>query len=367
MVDVTPLNVLVIEDDEDTRSNLCDILELDDHRVQAVGTARDALAHGGLADVEVILLDRRLPDAVAEDLLPRLQSAAPVADVIIVTGHADLDGAIAALRHRATDYLLKPINPEALRASLQRQAERRHLAERLVQAERLAALGEAMAGLTHESRNALARSQSNLERLARRLKGDDELLQLIDGALRANDDIQRQFEEVRDYAAHIHLRKEPIDLTAVIQAAWEELANERKGRQAMLRVRQTDLDLNCEVDPYVLRHAFRNILDNALAACDDPVEIDVEFSVAGTAGAPALQIAIRDNGPGLPPEVNDRAFDAFFTTKTRGTGLGLAIVKRSIEAHGGQVVFRPQRTINSDSQNGSARSGAEIIITLPRC
>ena len=102
----------MVEDDEDTCLNLCDILELDDHTVETVSTAAEALAPGRLAGAEVVLLDRRLPDGTAEQLLPRLQSVSPDAEVIIITGHADMDSAIAALRQGATDYLLKPINPD---------------------------------------------------------------------------------------------------------------------------------------------------------------------------------------------------------------------------------------------------------------
>jgi len=240
--------------------------------------------------------------------------------------------------------------------------ERKAEHERLLQAERLALLGEAMAGLTHESRNALARSHANLRRLARRLKGNDELLQLIDGAIHANEDIRRQFEEVRDYAAPRHLYPESIELSATVRRAWDELVPERKGRNAELRIHSTHVDLTCRVDAHSMRHAFRNILENSLAACADPLLLDVEFSASRIGEAPAVRVSIRDNGPGLPPEVAERAFDAFVTTKTKGTGLGLAIVKRTVEAHGGEVAFGMHRA----GLYEYGPLGAEIIITLPR-
>src|SRR6516165_1355882 len=122
-----PLHVLVIDDDVDTQANLCDILELDDYRVETAGTAAEAVRRDNWADFSAIILDRRLPDGDAEELLPRLRQLAPQAAIMIVTGYADLHGAIAALRQGAADYILKPINPEALRASLARIAERRRL------------------------------------------------------------------------------------------------------------------------------------------------------------------------------------------------------------------------------------------------
>ena len=92
-----PVDILVIEDDADARANLRDILELDDHRVATAGSAAEALGRDDWARFAAIILDRRLPDATAEQLLPRLKAAAPDAAVIVVTGYADLQGAIAAL------------------------------------------------------------------------------------------------------------------------------------------------------------------------------------------------------------------------------------------------------------------------------
>ena len=99
---------------------------------------------------------------------------------------------------------------------------------------------------------------------------------------------------------------------------------------------------------------FRNIFENSFAVCEDPVEIDVEYSPTELAGEPALQIAVRDNGPGLTSEQRDRVFDAFYTTKTHGTGLGMAIAKRIVEAHGGSIVVGDRHD-----------RGAEFIVTLP--
>jgi C4-dicarboxylate-specific signal transduction histidine kinase len=103
------------------------------------------------------------------------------------------------------------------------------------------------------------------------------------------------------------------------------LADQRHGRTALLREKCNDLDLHCLVDAFRLEQVFRNILENALAACSDPVEIVVSCSESSLEGQSALRIAVRDNGPGLNPEQRQRIFEPFFTTKTKGTGLGMAI------------------------------------------
>ena len=115
------------------------------------------------------------------------------------------------------------------------------------------------------------------------------------------------------------------------------------------------MDLCCEVDRQSVGQVFRNVLENALSACPDPVEVRTQWSEAESNGRPALLISLRDNGPGLTPEVRRKIFDPFFTTKTQGTGLGMAIAKRIVEAHGGQLEVGPD-----------AGRGAEILIRLPR-
>src|SRR5262245_11503887 len=84
MADPSPL-VLVVEDDEDARANLCDILELDGYRVDTAGTVSAALNRSNWTDISIIILDYRLPDGNAEILLPKLRQLAPHADVIVST------------------------------------------------------------------------------------------------------------------------------------------------------------------------------------------------------------------------------------------------------------------------------------------
>jgi two-component system, LuxR family, sensor kinase FixL len=473
--------VLVVDDDADTRSNLCDILELDHYHVETAGTAAEVLKRNDWTGVSAILLDRRLPDGNAEELLPRLRQLAPEAAILIVTGYADLQGAIAALRQGAADYILKPINADALRASLTRIAERqrltlakersetafralveaapclivilradhtiayfspfareltgyradevlgenyverflcgdwqpmvrehlqrvlagtpargfenpvccrdgsqrwflwnaqrladyegapavlkvgqditalKHAQERTLQAERLAAIGQMVTGLAHESGNALARSQACLEMLAMEVEDRPEALNLIGRIQKAQNHLQQLYGEVRNYAAPLKLDRQMQSVRSIWRQAWANLIDHRQGRTALLREECEGVDLHCLVDAFRLEQVFRNILENALAACSDPVEITVFCSTAQMGGQHALRIAVCDNGPGLSAEQQRRIFEPFFTTKTKGTGLGMAIAQRIVEAHGGQI-----------AAGAPAVPGAEIQLLLPR-
>jgi two-component system, LuxR family, sensor kinase FixL len=225
---------------------------------------------------------------------------------------------------------------------------------RAIQAERLAAVGQLVAGLAHESRNALQRSQACLEMLARRVADRPETLDLVDGIQQAQDDLHRLYEEVRDYAAPIVLDRRSCGIRDLLQEAWARLTPSRAGRDVRLRERG-DPALACPGDAFRLIQVFRNILDNSIAAAHDPVEIDVEWSATEAAGRPAVGIVVRDNGPGLTPEQRCNLFEPFYTTKSQGTGLGMAITKRIVDAHEGLIEAGPD-----DDR------GATILITLPR-
>jgi signal transduction histidine kinase len=348
MTESYSLSVLIIEDDPDARANLQDILELDGHRVQGAGSAAESLAFRELASTDVILLDRKLPDMGAERLLPRLKSVARDADVVIVTGQGDFDSAVLFLREGASDYLLKPINSDALRASLRRITERHRLTQRLLQTERLAALGEAMASLVHESRNALQRSQAGLEILSRQI-GDNPAAKIqLQRIQAAQDDLHQLYEEVREYAAPLKLRVEPCRIRDVLDAAWQNLDGQCQSRDVAFTVNERSNPSEWDADPLALRRVFRNILENSLAACSDPVRIEVDIENVGS----RVVVRLRDNGPGLSLEQERRIFEPFYTTKTHGTGLGMAICRRIVEGHNGTISLGPG-------------PGAEIIIRLP--
>ena len=232
--------------------------------------------------------------------------------------------------------------------------EHKRAEERVLQAERLAAIGQTVAGLAHESRNAFQRSQASLELLTLELEGQPEQLELVERTQRALDHLHHLYEEVRDYAAPINLDRQPCDLAHVWRDAWSHLEVARKGKNVELQETCGDVDLTCDVDWFQTGQVFRNILENAIAACADPGEIVIAACEAVIDVGVAVEVSVRDNGPGFEPDAKDRIFDAFFTTKTKGTGLGMAIAKRIVEAHGGNIAV------------GDSTAGAEIVVTLPR-
>jgi two-component system sensor kinase FixL len=233
--------------------------------------------------------------------------------------------------------------------------ERRDAQERLLQSERLAAIGQMIAGLAHESRNALQRIQSCSEMLELEVQSNDEAMRLVRRLQEAQDSVLRLFDEVRGYSAPIQLERSECRLDAAWREAWELLEPSHRERDASLVEIADGANLLLEADRFRLVQLFRILFENSLAACSDPVAIRLSCRDLNLQSRPALEVLVHDNGPGLTPEARQNVFEPFFTTKTKGTGLGMAIARRIVDAHGGQIVA-----------GGQSHKGAEFIVTFPR-
>lgn len=179
-------SVLIVEDDEDARQNMEDILSLDGYQIESVSHCMPAIEAVKQRHFDAVIIDWRLPDGNGDELIAPMKRELPNSPIIVVTGLREFDTAVTALREGAYDFLSKPINPDALRGLIGRLVERKHhlqeiekAQQKLVANERLAAIGQMVAGLAHESRNAFQRSHACLAELSLDVRGMPESLKLV--------------------------------------------------------------------------------------------------------------------------------------------------------------------------------------------
>ena len=343
------LKILIVDDEPDACTSLRRVLRVDGYEVDIAHSVSEMMNPREWSDYFAIILDRKLPDGMADDLLPRCRERAPHASIVIVTGYADLESSIAAMREGVEDYIIKPINPDVLRASLARILRTQRAEARALQAERLAAIGQMCASIAHESRNLLQRMCSAVDTLELIEAGNPDALEEVAKIRKSEQGLEHLLEELREFAAPLNLNKSPHSLESVWQDAWSSLSVANKLGNAEIDASLGDVDVHCQVDAFRLTQVFRNLFENSIAACGDNPKIHIHCENRdGT-----LKVAIRDNGPGLDADQRRNLFNPFFTTKTKGTGLGLAIAKRIVEAHGGEIHL------------GKCTDGAEFLITLP--
>jgi len=237
----------------------------------------------------------------------------------------------------------------AAMATMRDITERKRMEERLLVAERLAALGQFSGGISHELRNSLATIDSSVYYLKTKLKGSDEKVQThldrIKGSVQgATAVIQSLLDLTR--------MKEPnlarLDLRLV---AAESIEPDKVPATVNVVRLFAAREVRVNADPEQLRMAFKNIVENAVQAMEGSGTLTV---TVGTSPDGKAEASFTDTGPGIPPENLSKVFQPLFSTKTKGMGFGLAIAKMVVDKNGG--------TIEARSEVGK---GATVVIRFP--
>jgi two-component system sensor histidine kinase HydH len=222
---------------------------------------------------------------------------------------------------------------------------------RLAQSEKLAALGQLATAIAHEVRNPLAVIRSAAQGIAETEAGADAATRRACGFI--TDEIDRLGSVVTSllaFARPPQLQPRPVPVRELLDRA-AVLARDELDARAVRLARETAVDLPAlRADPDLVCQVLLGLLSNGAEAAGAGGEVRLE--ARATDGR--IELAVTDSGPGVPPELRDRVFEPFFTTRPRGTGLGLAVARQIVEAHGGQIAV-------TDRPGG----GARFTIRLP--
>jgi signal transduction histidine kinase len=226
--------------------------------------------------------------------------------------------------------------------------------QKLLRAEKLSAIGELAAFVSHEIRNPLVA----IGGLARSALSDGvekpetvEALQIITTEVRR---LERFLKETLDFVKPSVGELELVDLSSVVRACaatFKEELNEH-GIEVVFDFSADPID--ARIDSNLLRGALSNLIKNAIEAMNGPGRIRLS---TGRTGHQA-KIKVADTGPGISPEIRHRIFDLFFTTKKGGTGLGLAMATQSIKSLGGTI------SMEDRGRGGEYRTVFEIALPL---
>ena len=307
---------------------------------------------------DLILTDLIMPDMSGMEIIRYVQRFLPDTIVIVITGYASLESAITAMREGAYDYVIKPLDLDFLKMSIERALEKtrlkmeiktyyQELEERvkertrelkeaqnqLVQSEKLAAIGKLSTIVAHEIKNPLAS---------------------IGGFARVLQKKARNEKKVREVAAIIQeevLRLERI-LETLLSFTWEKnldlksanpnklIKNTIKLLSSRIEESRIVVDFNLDEDiPKVwldedkIKQVILNICNNAIHAMPEGGTLTLQTRQSDH----WVIMEIADTGHGIPPEHQEKVFSPFFSTKTHGTGMGLAICNKLIQDHGGKI------------------------------
>jgi signal transduction histidine kinase len=225
-----------------------------------------------------------------------------------------------------------------------RAVEQRKLVEQLNLAERLAALGEMVAGVSHEIKNPLGIIQSTSE-ILNNMPDATETHKRLSGVITEESiRLNRIVTEFLDFARPHALNLMEFDLKEVINKNLEFLKPEMEKKGISVEKNLDSRRYMIEADQDLLHRVFMNLIINAIQAIPSVGRIFI--NIAEEKGF--YNIEIKDTGSGISEENMTKIFNPFFTTKQKGSGLGLPIVRKIIEGHGGQI------DIESKEGNGTS-------------
>jgi len=222
----------------------------------------------------------------------------------------------------------KPYQYTAIRSDI---TERKAAEERLREQAALVRVGQLAAVVAHEVKNPLAGIRGAMQvMLSRRPRGDADAPVMHEIITRV-DALNDLIEDLLLFARPRAPRLQAIELMPLLADAVASMRRDPVAELVKVEIAGPDVALSG--DSELLRAALLNIFLNAAQAMNGSGAIYVTLTIEGD----TVRVDIRDEGPGIPPEMRDRVFEPFYTTKPRGGGLGLAIVRRTLDLHGGTV------------------------------
>lgn len=358
--------VLFVDDDE-SGLLLCAGACRDDFDVLLAQSGAAALELMRTHDVGVIVTEQRMPNMSGVELLERVRAEFPEAVRVLATAYSDVHAAVGAInRGGVKRYLTKPWDFEELRAELTAALETystsrrvKELERRLVQTERVYALGIVAAGIGYELRNPISWISTNLEHSLGELAA---LRSILPGAAAEPvsaklQDIREALEDASSGAERVIEIVSAIQLSMVRPPSDNELVDLEEVVRLALRLVAADLrraarvELEVNGGPKVrgsraqLSQIVVNLLVNALFAVSNLPPSEAVIAVRISFDGQLAYLEVADCGPGISEQDTARIFDPFFTTKPGvGTGLGLAISRQIASELGGTLdVARDER------------------------
>ena len=368
--------VLVVDDELGVRESIRLTLK-DLHEVVLMDSGESALEYLKENEVEVIFLDIMMPGMSGLEALRVVKANENSPEVVMVTATRTVDNAVQAMKYGAFEYIMKPFDVEELKILAERAIENRRLSiecavlkeqmdkskelfyrqledkvsertqelekanvklretnEQLVRTEKLASLGELVAGVAHELNNkllpVLAYSQ-----LLKEQDFSDDILRYVDTIEKSAAGASAVVSSLLNFARPSSSRRDAVNLNDTMRDTLALLDYRINASSIDVDVR-LDEDLpETMADEKQISQVFLNLVNNAFQAMD---KSGGTLGIRSICEADRIYFIVSDTGCGIPQENLSRIFDPFFSTKgSGGTGLGLSVSYGLISAHGGEI------------------------------
>jgi len=367
------LNVLVVDDEPGIRSGVSRILNnfsvsypfMDSDygfNVVETSTGEEAVEIIENQDIEIVLLDNKLPGIQGTDVLEHINKYKPEILVMMITSYASLELAVKATNQGAYDFIPKPFTPQELKSALENVSKHIFLRgmTRKLNKEGKEIRYQFLSVLSHELKAPLNAIEGYLKIMQERQAGDkmDDYEQMIDRSLHRINGMRNLIMDLLDLTK-IKLEKktdkfQQVKVSEIAQNAVEAINPYAIQKDVQIFLHDKDVEIN--IDPGDLEIIFNNLISNAVKYNKNNGRVDVFIDKKDN----LLIIKIKDTGIGLSEDEIKNLFEEFFRVKNEqtkhitGSGLGLPIVRKVLDIYHGDIHVESK-----------VNEGSTFSVTLP--
>lgn len=348
--------VLLVDDEQDIRDVLKVALADAGHSVLTAQNGRQALELFLEHRPPIVITDIKMPVMDGIELLKKIKRDIPDTEVIMITGHGDMDLAVESLKHQAADFITKPINVDALDIAMQRARERvvmrRQLQDYMTHLEalirekselqnHLSSLGLMIGSISHGIKGLLTGLDGGMYILEKGLYSENkdkvdegwQTVKLMVGRIR------KMIMDILFYSKSRQLQQERVDLKNFAEEVARTAAQRLDACGITLDSHIDMPNTLCTIDTGYLHAALMNLFENAIDACRDAGgDVGPCIGFSAVVDKAEMVFTVSDNGVGMDDQTLDHLFTLFFSAKDRrGTGLGLFVTKNIVDQHGGTI------------------------------
>jgi two-component system, sensor histidine kinase and response regulator len=357
-----PLKTILIVDDEASIRDLC-MRALKGYRLLQAGSGEAALTIFDRGGVDVILTDVMMPGMDGIELLKRIKEKEPTIVVIVMTGLAEKDVILNALKADADDFISKPLNLLQLKTAVDKALVKKALKDEIAALKSLDRLkSNFLSTISHKFRTPITAISLFLQNLATGVFAGDDPEFRMNVRLISDESAYLErlvadllaFSRMMDNGAEV--RCEPVSLAKIIHRILGE-SSEIALKPAVEAVLDLHRVAEIMADQDKIAFALKQVIDNAYKFSGEEAEVSISLQETGD----NVLVTVADTGCGIPPEEIPKIFEKFYqfdphnTGQVRGFGLGLYYAREFIRMHGG--------SINVESSSGR---GTKVVISLPK-
>jgi signal transduction histidine kinase len=372
-LDKSQFTILVVDDEVDIREVLEIALMDMGHQVLLAPDGKKALELFEDQHPSIVITDIKMPVMGGIELLKQVKRRSPDTQVIMITGHGDMDLTIDSLKFGATDFITKPVNVDILELAVTKAVDQLIAQQKLVEytqklellvleksklTDHLSSLGLMLGTVSHNIKGLLTNLDGGLfiARSGLKKKNFDDVSEGLDLLSQAVEKIKQLIMDILLYSKERSMDIQSVPLDQFVKDIRETMKMKLASHSIDFQVASENAPETLNLDPSSMMSALVNILDNAVDACvEDKEKEDHHISLTIEGKKDRLVIKVQDDGCGMDVETKAKIFDLFFSSKqVKGTGFGLFIARNIIAQH--------QGTINVESVK---RRGSTFTIFLP--